>query len=728
MFRYLFRWRSKPPGMKKNEPLLYDELIRRQKSLYAQKKPAQVIELHDKAISGDAESIFKLSVFYFRGKDVPEDCFFSFRLVRYAAEQGFEQAFSILGKYYAFGVGTPRNSAEAVRWFLQAADCPQDEDILAILASCYYSGAGVPQDEEKAMNYWVEAAERGHSDGFRFCQIAADAGYARGQYILGIFYQEGIGGTPADIEQALYWFHKAAKQNYPHAQCRLGILYSDADYGIEKDPETAVKWFQLAAAQNDIAARSRLADCLVNGEGIEKNIDEAVRILRELAQASPEHPEGEAVSQFRLGALLTNKNFAGHNFQEGIKWLRKSAEQDCIMAQSALGLQYYNGLGDIVKQNWEEARQWFRKAADQGDHLAQFHLGEIYFNGSGVQVNHEIAFGWYKQSSDGGYVAAQQKLAHCYLNGIGTPQDDEEGYVILASLALWGDEEAWTLLQSAAALENAAAENAMWLYYREKKEIETAYDWLAKAAEHGNRKALCSMAIRYDNEGDEEQKLRYLRLAAEKGEAEAQTRLGLTLELLDSGIESPTHEEAFRWMKAAAEQEHPSANFLLGNFYREGTGGEPDVQKAFECYSKAAELGNSDGMERLGVFYANGIAVEEDHRTAFRFYQRSANLGNPKGQCQLGLCYLNGTGCRQDTEVGFQWISIAAETGHPMVIDKLRRSGLDVEKLSDGYKQFRQMQSVVTGDRFGDNFEKVFNMSKKIVIPIPPAEESGEGE
>jgi TPR repeat protein len=75
-------------------------------------------------------------------------------------------------------------------------------------------------------------------------------------------------------------------------------------------------------------------------------------------------------------------------------------------------------------------------------------------------------------------VPAQQKLAHCYLNGIGIRKNEEEGYVLLASLALWGDEEAWTLLQSAAASENPAAERAMWLYYREKNDRETGYHWL----------------------------------------------------------------------------------------------------------------------------------------------------------------------------------------------------------------------------------------------------------
>ena len=59
-------------------------------------------------------------------------------------------------------------------------------------------------------------------------------------------------------------------------------------------------------------------------------------------------------------------------------------------------------------------------------------------------------------------------------------------------------------------------------------------------------------------------------------------------------------ELAFQWIKAAAEQGHPAANYYLGNFYRDGTWVEADAHKAFECYSKAAEQGNADGIVRLG--------------------------------------------------------------------------------------------------------------------------------
>jgi TPR repeat protein len=226
----------------------------------------------------------------------------------------------------------------------------------------------------------------------------------------------------------------------------------------------------------------------------------------------------------------------------------------------------------------------------------------------------------------------------------------------------------------------------------------------------------------YEQEENREESLRYYRLAAEKGDAEAQTRLALAIETYHPHLKTPENEEAFKWMKAAANQGHVEANYYLGNFYRDGTWVDADPQKALECYSKAAEQGNSDAMERVGGFYANGIAVPEDSHLAFQYFQRSAELGNPKGQCQLGFCYLQGIGCHQDMELAFQWISRAADSGHPVVMSLLESSGLDIAKLSSGYQQSRRLQSHMQGDYFGDVFEPILSHSPQPILPIPPGE------
>ena len=368
-------------------------------------KLREIDDQHTQALNGNIESLFRLSEFYLLDEEQPEDLHLAFRLLCLAAEHGYQPAFPRLGKCYAYGVGTEPNTEAALHWFMQT-DYSDDADVLAFLAKCHFKGTGVAKNEHKAFDLWLDAAELGHSDGFWFCKIAADAGYARGQYVLGLFYQNGI-GVPSDIQTALQLFHLAAKQGYAPAQCRLGILYSNGEYGIEKDPDIAVQWYKLAAAQNDFAARSRLVDCYKNGEGVEKNIDECARMLRELVQENPEYPKGEPSSQYRLGMLLTNKEYTVYSPQEGVEWLRKSAGQNFVHAQTELGTMYYNGLDDIIKPNTEEAQQWFHKAAEQGSSIAQYCLGEIFYDGNGVPENRDEAFKWYKLAADNGLVRSQ---------------------------------------------------------------------------------------------------------------------------------------------------------------------------------------------------------------------------------------------------------------------------------------------------------------------------------
>jgi len=77
-------------------------------------------------------------------------------------------------------------------------------------------------------------------------------------------------------------------------------------------------------------------------------------------------------------------------------------------------------------------------------------------------------------------------------------------------------------------------------------------------------------------------------------------------------------------------------------------------------------------------------------------------------------------GCHQDTELAFQWISRAMDSENPIAIQMLQSVGLDVGKLSGGYRQF---QSTMMGDCFGDeNFDRIFGNPSKI-LPIPPSEQ-----
>ena len=61
-----------------------------------------------------------------------------------------------------------------------------------------------------------------------FYRLAAKQGYAPAQYNLGIMYDKGE-GVPQNYEEAMKWFHLAAKQGNPEAQKVLADPMYDFD-------------------------------------------------------------------------------------------------------------------------------------------------------------------------------------------------------------------------------------------------------------------------------------------------------------------------------------------------------------------------------------------------------------------------------------------------------------------------------------------------------------------
>lgn len=110
----------------------------------------------------------------------------------------------------------PKDSAEAVKWYLKAADQGYAE-AQNNLAVSYRNGQGVPQDYGEAIKWYRKAA---------------DQGLAGAQHGLGAMYANGQ-GVPKDYAEAVKWFRKAADQGYAEAQTILRT-WSTKEIPLEK--------------------------------------------------------------------------------------------------------------------------------------------------------------------------------------------------------------------------------------------------------------------------------------------------------------------------------------------------------------------------------------------------------------------------------------------------------------------------------------------------------------
>ena len=89
------------------------------------------------------------------------------------------------------------------------------------LGTAYNEGEGVPRDHAEALRWFMKAAE----------QSDADARCA--QCLLGLAYREGD-GVPQDYAEAVLWFTKSADHGYAPAQCFLGNAYSEGQGGCHR--------------------------------------------------------------------------------------------------------------------------------------------------------------------------------------------------------------------------------------------------------------------------------------------------------------------------------------------------------------------------------------------------------------------------------------------------------------------------------------------------------------
>jgi TPR repeat protein len=238
----------------------------------------------------------------------------------------------------------------------------------------------------------------------------AAAGNVEAQDELGSMYAYGE-GVASDYAEAVKWFHKAAEQGYARAQFNLGLMLHGAGSVVQ-----AVKWWRKAAEQGNANAQGSLGLMYYNGNGVPQNYVEAVKWYRKAAE------QGDAEAQYSLGVMYASGKGVAEDDTEAVRWFHKAAEQGYARAQFNLGLMYRKGRG--VGEDDAEAVKWYRKAAEEGDEKAQFELGMMYGIGEGVPQDYAEAVKWLRLAADHGHADAQSNLGGMYYNGHGVDQSD----------------------------------------------------------------------------------------------------------------------------------------------------------------------------------------------------------------------------------------------------------------------------------------------------------------
>lgn len=146
----------------------------------------------------------------------------------------------------------------------------------------------------------------------------------------------------------------------------------------------------------------------------------------------------------------------------------------------------------------------------------------------------------------------------------------------------------------------------------------------------------------------------------------------------------PRYEEAYKYYKIAAQNNHPVANWAIGYLYYKGYIGsksKSDLCTAFKYFNKARKLKCSNAFNSLGLIIKEGCFphIKPNLNKSIEYFEKSASMGNVYAYNNLGKIYES----QKNFKLAFEYYSFSANSGDSWALNKLGefyRKGIYVSK------------------------------------------------
>lgn len=263
---------------------------------------AHAEELYEEALrKGHPSSALRLGLLL-QAKENPRDRDRAMKLFADAARAGQQRAYFLYAEALMQRQALPRDAAEALLWFRKGAEAGHLPS-QARLGALYLDGArGVRADPAQGVALLEQAAAQGDpaamfhlgrarlnglgtakdvKAGLNLTKRAAEGGDKNGMLLYYALLIEGQ-VTPEDRAAAKEWLRKAAEAGQPQAMGFWGV-----ELRQRKEFEAAIPWLKDGALQGDRNAMFTLASCYIRGEGVNKDLSQARKLLSEVAQGAP---------------------------------------------------------------------------------------------------------------------------------------------------------------------------------------------------------------------------------------------------------------------------------------------------------------------------------------------------------------------------------------------------------------------------------------------------------
>ncbi len=411
---------------------------------------------------------------------------------------------------------------------------------------------------------------------FKKISVAAEAGNADAQYMLGLDYEYGR-GIQKDAKKACQWFEKASDGGNADAQFLLGLKYEE-------------------------------------GKDIGKNVEKAYSLYQKSARG------GNPDAQYILGQMYLNGERFKVNIPASSEWLKKSAEGGNVFAQNIFKF-HYRTVRDI-QQAYEMPEEFFRKAAEWGDFWPQMIYGKKYRIGKDSEQKPQMKYEWFDRSgnddqqkkklqldswvfgtdptipidtelaedvdiltdqSDTQDSFSELLLGIKYENGIGVEKDLEKAWYFYEDSIINGADNAYFLYR---------------FYYRGEcveKNLWKALYWLKRAAEKGYPFAQADLGLKYEKGEGVDQDSQKAEILFQQAVKTKDERIPFFLYLVfDQGAGLPKDKKkAAQWLKIAEEKGEPCALWkLCSDYEKENDETAADYPERRHWMEEAAKSGD----------------------------------------------------------------------------------------------------------------------------------------
>lgn len=236
----------------------------------------------------------------------------------------------------------------------------EDLDAPAAVTACRAAVAVDPRSGRSLFHLARALDKEGSSEAVAMYEKAGAAGSTRALFDLAAYYAFGQRHLPQDREKARRLLETVAEAG-DLSLAATTIVGPKGEIFLPLSPD----WYEKAAVAGHPSALVNLAEVLDQDRDYSKAYD----LFRKAAAT------GDADALYTLGAFIARGNGVAKNADETVRLLKTAVAKGQLMAMVALGQMYRDGDG--VPRDLDRARALFTRAAASGYAPAKMALGAL---------------------------------------------------------------------------------------------------------------------------------------------------------------------------------------------------------------------------------------------------------------------------------------------------------------------------------------------------------------